>query len=148
MNGFNHLYNHNIIIILTIIVFYSQGTSQSNSAVVAVRPLFLPLFPRVSIGVLGIISDVTAINQLLSNIPSNIYLLDEGGYIVGATPNGEEMNDTGFLGELQPTLFLSLLDNGIFINKTIKGYSIRSCTQGYGKERSSASRITVSVNLS
>lgn len=137
-----------IIIIILTSIFSSQGTSQSNTTIVAVRPLFLPLSPRVSIGVLGIISDVTTVNQLLSNIPSNIYLLDEGGYIVGTTQNGEEMNGTGFLGELQSALFLSLIENGIFINKSIKGYSTRSCTQGYGKERSSASRITVSVNLS
>ena len=92
--------------------------------------------------------NVSYVNSLAAETINDsyiLYLLDEGGYVVGAS-NGEESNETAFLGAWQPNLFMELVKHNVFINGSVVGYHKRLCQyETETSQRSAGYRITVSL---
>ena len=99
----------------------------------------------------GIALEASYIDSLivaqLNDSDTVLYLVDEGGYVVGSSHEGS--NTTAFLGSIQPALFSQLISNSVFIKTVVTGYHKRLCssTNTTGSEGlgSAGSRLTVSI---
>lgn len=83
--------------------------------------------------------------QALTNANSTLYLVDNGGYVVGSS--NEFNNDSSFLGSFQPNLFNQLVNNSVFTKQKVTGYHKRLCVSSDSTEESTGSagnRLTVS----
>ena len=123
-------------------------TTGLSETVEVVKPIIIPSAPNISIGVVGVVLNVSYVNSLASETVNDsflLYLLDEGGYVVGAS-NGEESNTTAFFGAWQPILFMELVKHNVFIEGSVVGYHKRLCqNETKNCQRSAGYRITVSL---
>ena len=130
--------------------FQSSGseTTSLSETVEVVKPIFIPSAQNISIGVVGVVLNVSYVNSLASETVNDsfiLYLLDEGGYVVGAS-NGDESNATAFFGAWQPILFMELVKHNVFIKGSVVGYHKRLCqNETKNFQRSAGYRITVSL---
>ena len=121
-----------------------------------IRPIIVQSARNVSLGVVGVVLDVSFVSELAvqalndSNNTTSLYLVDEGGYVAGASVDIDSSNTTSFMGAWQPNLFNQLVNISIFKKEVITGYHKRLCTSTESTEGgregmgSAGSRITVS----
>ena len=94
-----------------------------------IKPIKLPFTPFPSVGVLGIVLETEHFDQILleainnASVPeSSVVLLDTSGYIVGSSFG---LADEFFsISEL----FMDMLDEKLFVARTVVGYDIRICS--------------------